>query len=410
MKLTVICVETPYPPSHGARVDIWRRLRAFQRRGVELQVVYWTDDERATVPDPVREVAHSVVVLPVPRHGLGTVMRLPLLARYPWTAARRTVAGAVRRRLATEVRDFGPDAIWLEGIWMAPTARMLARSLGVPLFVRSHNVEHVYMANQRRLARGLKQRLQVSLACLNLHQFEADVLSGSALFFDISVEDLAFWRSRGLGNGHWLAPLLSEGELTDDAMSSRPGAVEPMKVVFLGNLTTPNNVAGVLWLVREVFPLLRKKVATTRLIIAGSMPTAEVRAACESEPGVQLVVNPPSAAEVLGAATVLVNPAPWSSGVNLKSLDMLHSGRPVVSTSMGVKGLPDEIKSYFQIADTPEEFAAAVVSASQLTDVRKVPFEVINRSFGDEAIAEAVKLMQGVIERSRGRGDVSASS
>jgi hypothetical protein len=58
---------------------------------------------------------------------------------------------------------------------------------------------------------------------------------------------------------------------------------------------------------------------------------------------------------------VLANPALVGSGVNVKSLDMLLSGRPVVSTPQGAAGLPQNVRDLFALAADPHDFARALL-------------------------------------------------
>ncbi|WP_279117562.1 hypothetical protein [Acidithiobacillus thiooxidans] len=60
LRMTVLCHETPFPPNHGGRVDMWRRLIAMEKRGVEIQLISWdygelTADRAASINNVVKD-------------------------------------------------------------------------------------------------------------------------------------------------------------------------------------------------------------------------------------------------------------------------------------------------------------------------------------------------------------------
>jgi glycosyltransferase involved in cell wall biosynthesis len=62
----------------------------------------------------------------------------------------------------------------------------------------------------------------------------------------------------------------------------------------------------------------------------------------------------------LAAASCFVVPLRVGGGTRLKILEAWAMGAPVVSTSVGCEGLKAEHDRNILLADTPEEFAAAV--------------------------------------------------
>src|SRR5437879_5459326 len=40
-RLTMVCHDVPYPPTHGGRLETWNRIAAWTQLGIPLQVVYF---------------------------------------------------------------------------------------------------------------------------------------------------------------------------------------------------------------------------------------------------------------------------------------------------------------------------------------------------------------------------------
>ena len=337
MRLVVLYGEPPAPPSHGGRVDVYQRLLALKRAGVEVLLVCWANTILGEKPDQVvQDVADLVAEVRVVTYG-SFLDRPWLLARYPGWIAARALDAPVLKRLAEDVSQFKPDAFLIDGLPCAAGALQLVDALGEKYLFRSHNREYLYVKAQARLVRGWRDRLRAMLNLIWLKGFEEKVLRGAEAFYDISASDLAEWRRQGFVNGEWLPPIIDADHAT--RLGEAVGWAPRHDVGYLGNLVNPNNVQGVLWFVREVLPLLRAAKPSVRALIAGSKPVPEVVEACR-EAGVILLPNPADAEAVLRDCRVLVNPVFQGSGVNLKSVEMLHTPAALVATSTGVGGMP----------------------------------------------------------------------
>jgi len=383
--------DIPFPAIRGGRADVWRRIQAFHRAGIEIHLTCFYDDRPGLRPTEAAEatVRGEVAVLrtiPIGKGAGATFARLLRSPEVPWHARCRTPTPTQRDELIDELRGFSPGLVWLEGPWCGVLGRAAATALGVPLAYRSHNVEHRYMRGQARLAMRLRDRLALRYSCVGLEAFERSLLFGADHVFDISASDLAFWETQGLTRGKWMPPL-PEAVLGGRGMQA---CAPEFDVVFLGNLATPNNVRGIEWLLREIAPRVLAVRPDTGFVIAGSNPNRQVETLCATVPRAQLLRDPPDAFAVLRRARVLVNPVRAGSGVQLKALDMLMTDAPIVSATQGAAGMPDEVKTLFRVADDTDAFAAEILSALASPAVDLDARRRARRHFSVEGVASLV--------------------
>ena len=131
-------------------------------------------------------------------------------------------------------------------------------------------------------------------------------------------------------------------------------------VVFLGALDVATNHDAVAWFAEHSWPLVRAAVPDCRWYVVGRRPTTEVRSLVSRTAGAELHADVAEPAAFLAAADVSINPAVSGSGVNIKLVEYLAAGAPVVSTSRGSSGLGLMPGRDLLVADTPAGFAAAV--------------------------------------------------
>jgi glycosyltransferase involved in cell wall biosynthesis len=404
LKLVVIAQEFPFPPNHGGRADIWRRLRALKQLGYALFLVCWCEQDSPPSQQEIEQVRQVVAGLRIITKRKGMAANLQrlrrMLAGTPSHAAARAVDAQQTASLVNELRQFGATAVMLENPYGGLLARALSQTLAVPLFYRSHNIEFLYFASQAAAASQLKNRIAWSLACWHLERFEQALIASAKISFDISADDMTFWRGRGIHNGHWLPPL-SEA-VFQSAVIPAPAA-EAAQLLFLGNLNAPNNVQGVRWLISAVMPLVWAQQPDAQLTIAGSRPTEEVVKLCGSDPRVQLRANVADAPGLMAASGVLLNPVLSGSGVNVKTLDMLMTERPIVSTRQGVAGLVASLQSLCVVADGAEAFAAAVLASLQQPQIDAAARQAGRALFSIDSVAAAAVAMQAQLAAPQAR-------
>ena len=384
-RLLVVSTEVPFPPIYGGRVDQWSRFRLFRTRGLRLMLVTWYVAAlgQPSMPDrtAMEAVFDRVDIFPIFRGPRALIQRLrDLPSRSPHVST-RIIRGRDFERLLRNAREFAPDAIWLDGLHGGETARALADALGVPMLYRSHNIEFAYRRSQAKTTSSLRDRLAWQLAGLHLERFETEIQRASRIVFDISYDDLLYWRSRGILHNLWAPTLVDR-----PALRSLDFAARAWDLVYLGNLSTPNNLRGLQWFLDQVLPLIRRERPATSVQIAGSSPTPAFRRLA-SEYRVDLCANPPDAAAILSQGRVLINPILSGSGLNVKSVEMLFHDAAIVATPAGVRGLPEDLRREFFVAESPQEFARlcirqlenpAPISASRIEARRRLGPEGID--------------------------------
>lgn len=376
MRLLIAAADLPFPPDSGSRADVWRRLVALAGAGAEIFLICWFDgpvDERAQAAARRALAPYTVAArfYPIHRGAREALRRLTLLSRAPSHAASRRLEPGAYRDILEELRSFRPDAIWVEGLWPAFSARRLAHDLAVPYFYRSHNIEHRYMSGQARVAHHWRDSLALRIATVGLESFELSVLRAARWIYDVSEDDATYWRTRGIRCIRQLLPLPGIGP-----PEAGEGSVAPSRdIVFLGNLRTPNNVAGIQWLLGAVRPIVDAARPGARWTVAGSNPVPLIRELARAGAAVELLEDVPDVAALLRSARVLVNPVRTGSGVMVKMLDMLMTNAPIISSPQGLAGLPVHVRDSVRVAATSEAFARAITE-----ELRESSVDIAQRS------------------------------
>lgn len=133
------------------------------------------------------------------------------------------------------------------------------------------------------------------------------------------------------------------------------------ELVFVGSMDWYPNEDGMIWFLREVFPLIRAKFASARLTIVGKKPTARFRQFVPADGSVELTGRVEDVRPYTARAQVVLVPLRVGGGTRIKIPEAMAMGRPIVSTTLGAEGLSLMPGREILLEDDPQRFAAAVV-------------------------------------------------
>ncbi len=111
-------------------------------------------------------------------------------------------------------------------------------------------------------------------------------------------------------------------------------------LLFVSGFLHSPNVDAVLWFVNEILPLIQKELPEIKLTIAGSYPTEEILKLESSLIHITGYLTDNELDELYEKSRVCVVPLRFGAGVKGKTVNAMYNGLPIVSTSIGIEGLP----------------------------------------------------------------------
>ncbi len=138
------------------------------------------------------------------------------------------------------------------------------------------------------------------------------------------------------------------------------GQREPQTLLFVGSFRHAPNIDALRWFIGEVLPRITAMKPEAQLVIVGADRPPAI-AALLNHPNVRMTGYVDDIREPLARYAVFVCPVLSGSGVRVKLLEAFACGIPAVSTTVGAEGLATHSGDVCELADSPDEFARAVV-------------------------------------------------
>jgi len=368
MKILIVKPILPYPPTQGTR-RVTLNLIDYLRDSHELTLLCKTlnDEEDRLVNELAQRCRVVAVRAPNTRSlfhrvackGLyclkSALTLVPLRAQYDCPGV---LLEAARGLMASETYDVLLVEYWT----MAPVARKSTAKVNVLL---EHDFDMIRNRERVRSARGPVSKLRrwLSWRLESRGQLRAYALFDSILTLtDFDREQVQHvLREQGLGRGEGgerAVEVLPTG--VDESFFRRADSgVEEGSVLFVGAFAADFNVDAVRFFAEDVFPLVRERVPASRLYIAGGGAPPEVRRLGEAE-GIVFLGLQTDLTGPLERAAVFVVPLRFAGGIRIRTLEAMAMGKAIVTTSIGVRGIPAEDGKHLIVADGEEEFAEAV--------------------------------------------------
>ena len=252
---------------------------------------------------------------------------------------------------------FHYDLLWFEHTSAFPLASIAQKSVRAKRLVcNSHNVEYLLARQIDKLAdRGDSRNAPQSAT---IKRCEKLCLSVASAVFACSVAD-----KEQFSRLHAQANVIVAPNGVDLAYFSprRNNADGRTTLIFTGAMSYLPNLDGVLYFVKEVLPLIRRAESGVRLIVAGR--SADIlKDMLPPDSSIEIVGDPLDIRPYFNRATVAVVPLRSGGGTRLKIVEAMAMEVPVVSTSVGAEGVSYRPGVELRIADSPSDFASAVLA------------------------------------------------
>ncbi|MCJ7739492.1 MAG: glycosyltransferase [Anaerolineae bacterium] len=360
MRILFLTPQMPYPPQKGTALRNWGLIKGLATKH-DVAVLSFLDPGQTNVLAPhFLSVCRGEVISPPERT---TRARLLDIARTSAPdMALRLASDSYADRLRYWLIHEEFDVVHIEGIEMAPYMDIVAAAIRRSLIIfDDHNCE--YLLQRRSFETDIRQVQRWPAAAYSfiqwkrLRRYEAEVCSRADRVIAVSDADAAAL--------HMILPNAEIAVVPNgiDSTAYRPqdsATQEESAIVFTGTMDFRPNIDAVLWFAQEVLPAIKQKVPNIHLYIVGQRPHNRLQCLMNN-PSVTVTGWVEDPRPYIASAAVYVVPLRVGGGTRLKLLEAMAMGKAVVSTRLGAEGYPVVDGQELVLADSPEDFASAVV-------------------------------------------------
>lgn len=353
--LTFISPRFLFPTDSGGKIRTTQVLRGLRDGEFNICLVMpSTDADRTAYAAQIDAICDELVTWEKPRVSkiLSIIKKLawsmdkyPIPVRSDWDpAGARVVQSALEQESDIVVFDFPHSVI------LAPD------KIATSSVLFTHNIEAEIFHRHWQVARFPPYKWLWRNQYKKMHRFERAALSRFDTVIAVSDRDRQFFQT-DYEIDH--CRTIPTGVDTEYFCHAPPA--DKRQIVFCGSMDWMANIDGIEYFFEQVWPLVHRKAPDARMKVVGRAPPENLVKRIQAEsPEWTFTGFVDDVREHICGTAAFVIPLRVGGGTRIKAFEAMAMGVPVVSTSIGIEGLPVQDGDHFLAADDPTSFAEHV--------------------------------------------------
>lgn len=367
MKILQLCHKTPYPPSDGGTIAMNNITQGLFQEGHSVTVLAVETAKHPVkwerIPDEYKKnVDFQSVYIDT---SISIWAALKTLFTKESYNVKRFYSKNFANKLAEILHSDHYDIVHLESIFMTPYIDVVRACSSAKIVLRTHNVEHQIWERMAKNESNIFKRLILSYLAKQLKRYECSLFSKIDAFAAISEPDFHYFEKCYEKVPGKVVPFgidLEEYPENEDYIPS-----EEPELFHMGSMNWMPNVEGINWFLDDVWPTIVNQFPKVTFTIAGRSIPDSFRQ--RHDQNVVIAGEVPSANDFMADHDIMIVPLLSGSGIRVKIIEGMALGKTIITTSVGAEGLAVENGKNILIADTPEEFSAAIAKCVNTPDL-----------------------------------------
>ena len=379
--LTFVSPRFLFPTDSGGKIRTTQILRGLKGSAFAVTLVMpSTDDERSKFGNEIEAVCDRHVtwepkrqprLLRLTKKIVYLAHRFPISVQTDWD----TFGALTVRRVLGE----GPDVV----VFDFPHSAVLAPDrIAVPSLIFTHNIEAEIFHRHWKVARSPFNRMVWRSQYEKMLRFEKAALSKFDAVIAVSDRDCKYFLKE---YGVRTCGVIPTGVDTE-FFAFHPPKNEP-QVVFCGSMDWMANIDAIEYFSGYIWPQVIAKVPNARMKVVGRAPPRSlVKKISASSPEFEFTGFVDDVRQHICGAAAFIIPLRVGGGTRIKAFEAMAMGAPVVSTAIGIEGLPVRDGVHFLLADDEDAFAENVVALLKdqelRTSISRTARKLVDEEFG----------------------------
>ena len=372
MKILQVCKKFPFPPKDGEVIAINTLSKSLTALGAEVTLLTMnTSKHRVNVADlPSKFHATFKAVYDVEVNNditiWGGFKNLFEKESYHVT---RFINDDFAKKLVEILRGSNFDVVQLETVFLTPYIPHIRQNSNAIIALRSHNVEHEIWKRVAEVTDFLPKRWYLNFLNRKLRRFELDNIQHCDILLPITARDERIFKLLGYNGVSVVTPV---GLNNRDYVPNPTSFNRPLSLGFIGALDWMPNQEGLRWFLEKVWAIeanrempqssnldtknkkQKQKITDFQLHIAGRNAPNWLRQL--KAKNVVFHGEIANAQQFMNDHSVAIVPLFSGSGIRVKILEAMMLGRVVLTSSIGLEGIPAEDGNHVLIANSDYDF------------------------------------------------------
>lgn len=364
MRILWLKTELLHPVDKGGKIRTYHMLKEMKR---DHHITYLTLDGGTANEDArsrAEEYCHELVCVPHrtrTKFSAGFYFDLAqnLTSKLPYVI-KKYESQQMRREVVERAQKGTFDVIVCD--FLTPSVNV---PIGIPCatVLFQHNVEAMIWKRHYEIQQNTLKKVYLRDQWRKMKSFERATCRRYDCVVAVSLEDRETMQRE---YGVRAVEDVPTGVDTEFFRPRRRGVREPHHLVFTGSMDWLPNEDAIRYFTEQIMPLIKQSVSDVRLTVVGRNPSESLLELSKRDSAVTVTGRVEDVRPYMERAAAFIVPIRIGGGTRLKIYEAMAMEQAIVSTTVGAEGLPVKDGKDVLLADTPQDFAGAVVRV--LTD------------------------------------------
>ncbi len=357
MRILWLKTELLHPVDKGGKIRSYHLLKQLK---TNHQITYLTLDDGAAPPDAVAsasEYCDELIRIPHATRekfsaGFYAELAANMASSLPY-AIRKYKSMQMTRAIEEVENRF--DVVICD--FLAPAVNLPAK-LQTPVVLFQHNVEAEIWRRHYEVQSNAVKKRYLYWQWRKMQKFERVACRRMDRVVAVSEAD-----SQMMERDYDLEKVydIPTGVDVDFFRPGTAASARPNSLVFTGSMDWLPNEDAINYFTQQILPLIKNAVPDVSITVVGRNPSRSLQELGKREPSITVTGRVDDVRPYMEKAAAYVVPLRIGGGTRLKIYEALAMEKPTISTTVGAEGLDIKNGEHILLADTPSDFANAVV-------------------------------------------------
>jgi len=344
-RVLLITYKTPIPIKDGGAFAINNIIKGYLEKNYKVDLfIISTNKHHANIEEIEKYYKSKVYIQNINSNKAllnNLVKKIPLILKRFYS---KKIEEIIKNIIINEKYDF----IQFEGLQTTTYINTIKKNSNAKIIYRPHNIEHRIWERISKNQKFILFKILYKIISLQLKKYEKKIINKYDIIIPITEIDANFFKINGNNKPLHVYPFG-----IDIVENFSP--CNNNDLFFIGALDWKPNIEGLIWFITNVWQDIKRQFPDIKFYIAGRNPSKKTKRIINKLEA-NFIGEVEDSGKFIKEHKIMIVPLFAGSGIRVKIIEAMAYGKIIITTPIGIEGIPAQHMTNIIIAEKKEDF------------------------------------------------------